>query len=108
MHSTFVILIIGISILACSSGTPSSPEPSTGIKDNGFEVYTAHCKMCHGKAGDLGMGEAKDLTVSVLSTEEMIAMITNGKGKMIPYKDMLTAKQIASVAEYARTLRKPE
>ena len=52
------------------------------------------------------MNGAKDLTASVLTREQMIAMVTHGKGAMMPYKNVLTAKQIELVVDHARTLRK--
>jgi hypothetical protein len=36
----------------------------------------------------------------------MIAMVTNGKGAMMPYKNVLTPKQIEAVVDHARKLRK--
>ena len=75
---------------------------------HGLEIYAANCKICHGNTGDLGMGDAKDLTASTISMEEVIARITNGKGNMVPYKNVLTPKQIETVAEYVLTLRKAE
>lgn len=38
----------------------------------------------------------------------MIAMVRQGKGAMMPYKDVLTAKEIDAVVEYVRTLGKPK
>jgi mono/diheme cytochrome c family protein len=37
--------------------------------------------------------------------EERIAIITNGKGTMTPFKDMISAAEINSLAEYIGTLR---
>jgi len=108
MQPVFLSILFLFSIIACSSGTASSPDATAIESMTGLEIYAANCKMCHGNTGDLGMGDAKDLTLSVISTEEVIARITNGKGNMVPYKNVLTPKQIGTVAEYVLTLRKVE
>ena len=64
--------------------------------------------MCHGRDPKLGLNGAKDLTISTMTKTEMIAMVRQGKGAMMPYKDVLTAKEIDAVVEYVRTLGKPK
>jgi cytochrome c6 len=91
--------------LACGDGHASAPAEG-GPVSKGEELFNTNCTLCHGRKGDLGMNGAKDLTVSVLTREQMIAMVTNGKGAMMPYKNVLTAKQIELVVDHARTLRK--
>jgi mono/diheme cytochrome c family protein len=36
----------------------------------------------------------------------MIAIVRNGKGAMLPYKDVLTPEEIAAVVEHVRKLGK--
>ncbi len=108
MRPIVLPILFTISIIACSSGTDPSPDTLASKGTNGAEIYAANCKLCHGSTGDLGMGEAKDLSVSVLSKEEIISMVTNGKGNMVPYENILTTKQIEAVAEYVQSLRKTE
>jgi mono/diheme cytochrome c family protein len=43
--------------------------------------------------------------VQKLSVDEIVAVITNGKGKMQPYKGKLTDEQIKAVAEFVKTLK---
>ncbi len=87
---------------AASQGTPAGGDQAT----KGAQVFNANCALCHGRNGDLGMGGAKDLTVSALSREEMLTIVTNGKGAMMPYRNVLTPKQIEQVVDHVRTLRK--
>lgn len=68
-------------------------------------VYNTNCTMCHGRKGDLGMSGAKDLAASTLSREEVIALVTDGKGAMMPYGKTLSKKQIEAVADHVLTLR---
>lgn len=61
--------------------------------------------MCHGTGGNLGLSGAKDLTKSQLSKEEMIAVVTRGKGGMAGFGHLLSAEQINDVVDHVRTLR---
>lgn len=93
-------------LIACGSATPGEDERAVAAPPKGQQLYRMHCELCHGANGKLGFNEAKDLTVSTLSRAEMIAQVANGKGKMMPYKNVLTAKEIEAVVDYARTLGK--
>ncbi|MBP6312905.1 MAG: cytochrome c [Flavobacteriales bacterium] len=108
MRPIFLPILFTVAMIACSNGTENAPDVADTRGPSGAEIYATNCKLCHGATGDLGMGEANDLTVSVLSSEEIIAMVTNGKGNMVPYKNILTTKQIEAVAAYVETLRKKE
>lgn len=91
-------------VLAC--GNAAGPAPAEEGARKGQQLFRMHCELCHGANGKLGFNDAKDITVSTLSRAEMLAQVTNGKGKMMPYKNVLTAKEIEAVVDYARTLGK--
>ena len=102
-----VLVVASLVALACGDGQASVPAATEGgAVSKGEELFNTNCVLCHGRAGDLGMGGAKDLTTSVLTREQMITMVANGKGAMMPYKNVLTAKQIEAVVDHARKLRK--
>lgn len=92
--------------LSCGTGTASTPEAVELGGTKGEELFNANCALCHGRKGDLGMNGAKDLGLSTLTRAEMIAMVSNGKGVMMPYKNVLTPKQIEAVVDHVRSLRK--
>lgn len=71
----------------------------------GRSLFNLNCALCHGRDGKLGHG-AKDLTVSMLTKEEMIATVEQGRGAMMPYRDILTSKEIDAVVTYVRSLQK--
>jgi len=64
--------------------------------------------MCHGRKGNLNISGAKDLTKSALSEEEMIAVVTHGRGGMIGFDKTLSPQQIREVVAHVRTLRATE
>jgi mono/diheme cytochrome c family protein len=86
-------------VLACGAAS-TDLVPGTG---NGATIYATYCVLCHGKDGKLGLNGAKDLTRSPLTREEMIAVVTNGRNMMQPYKEVLTAAEIAAAVDHVRS-----
>lgn len=104
MNMTRIIIIsIALLVLACGSATGSS-EPMEADKNLGQTVFNMNCALCHGRDGKAGINGAKDLTLSTLSKEEMVAIVRNGKGAMAPYKNVLSSKEIDAVVEHVRKL----
>lgn len=98
-----VPLAIGMLLLACGSATTDGMNSD---KSPGQAVFNMNCTLCHGRDGKLGLNGAKDLSISTLTKTEMVAMVRQGKGAMMPYKDVLSAKEIDAVVEHVRTLAK--
>ena len=89
---------------AATAWAGSTPDLVAGAK-----TFKANCVLCHAEDGHgsaTGKAlKAADLTsdaVQKLSTEEMIKIVTNGKGNMPTWKATLTPDQIASVVAYVR------
>ncbi|MEX1131998.1 MAG: cytochrome c [Flavobacteriales bacterium] len=108
MKNTIFLSALGaVLIFSCASeaGDPAAPP---GARSRGATLFSTHCTLCHGKDGALGMSGAKDLRMSSLSEDEMIALVTNGKGSMAPYKNVLNKSEIEAVVEHVRTLQATE
>jgi cytochrome c6 len=81
---------------------------------SGEATYKAKCQSCHGVAGVPSPGMAKAMGVkpatdpSVKSSTEakMIAVTTNGAGKMPAFKGKITDAQIKDSVDYFRTFAK--
>lgn len=121
----FVAVIATIGWVACGGDKPSSSSSSnnssakkevaeanssdkgsaTSSNRKGKLIFKTYCVACHGADGKLGISDATDLSTSTVGMEERINQITNGKGMMTPYKDILTETQIKDVAEYLDELR---
>jgi cytochrome c6 len=92
---------------SCGNDAPKTPETAgSSERQYGSDVFRNNCVSCHGATGDMGINGAFDLTKSKLSLAEKIAVITNGRKVMTPFKQLLTADEIKSVAEYTETLKK--
>ncbi|NNF34244.1 MAG: cytochrome c [Saprospiraceae bacterium] len=100
----FAILLGGI--IACSGGNDKSKSNSkSATAIDGAKIYKSNCMLCHGDDGKLGLNNSKDLTVSKLTKEERIDIITNGKNTMVGFSSLLDEDEIKAVAEYTFTLK---
>jgi len=93
--------------------------PSSEALAAGSEVYTKHCRSCHGPSGD-GKGEkASELSVAPgdftdaskmdrLTDGELYWQTTKGRRPMPEFADKLNEQQRWDVVDYIRTFaRKP-
>ncbi len=94
-------LFIGLLLWGCGGQTEKDLPKAL----SGHQIFMKHCKICHGADGKMGLNGAKLLPDSELSLEERIKHISQGKGAMQPYKDILTAEQIQAVAEFTLSLK---
>lgn len=95
----------------CNSGSSErTPMPvntnSNEVADKGQGLYKLYCTNCHGPDGRMEFGGAADLSSSQLSKEEVITIVSNGKGLMTGFKNIMTEEEIDKVAEYTLSLRK--
>lgn len=109
LKSTVLIGLFAAAAIACGGEAPNDKKPAKAqkvAKIDGKKIYKNYCVTCHGLYGDMGASGAKNLTESTLSLEERVEIITNGKGVMTPFKDLLNEEKIKAVAEYSMTLKK--
>ncbi len=105
----FFTALSAVLILSCANAAENdSALPPTGGRVNGAKIFSTYCTLCHGKDGKLGLSDAKDLSVSLLSKEEMVAVVTNGRATMTPYKNVLSKAEIEAVVQHVRTLKTVE
>lgn len=96
--------IVGaVTMFACSGG--SDGNVAQAGNSDAKKLYMTNCASCHGEQGNLGLSGAADLTKSTLSTQEKIQIVTNGKGAMMPYRELLNPQQIEAVVAHVETLK---
>ena len=88
---------------ACLLGFPAKADVS------GAETtFKAKCAMCHGADGKgkeaMKTRDLSSADVQKQSDAELSAIITNGKGKMPPYKNM-TPDQVKGMVTFIRSLK---
>ncbi len=86
-------------VMSTSAGETVSPR----------SLYVQNCARCHGSDGkaQTALGkklEADNISGGGVGTAKAVRLITNGKGKMPSFKKKLSTGQIASIAEYIKSL----
>ena len=97
------VLVALIALVACSA-TGGSEIEEQHISTPGEQIFKNQCVMCHGRKGNLNMSGAKDLTTSALTEDEMVAIVSHGRGGMIGFNMTLSQEQIKEVVAHVRTL----
>lgn len=102
---SWIILILGLVFFSSCEEKKTLKEPNQKI--DGKVIYEQNCKVCHGSKGDLGVGDAADLSKSEKTFAEKIYIITNGSesGKMTSFKRVLIEEEIDAVAKFIETLK---
>ena len=107
MQKKLFLLSAVIFIVACGENPkPQEITPAANKGEYGVDIFRKNCVSCHGAEGNMGVNGAADLTKSTLSLDERVATITNGRKVMLPFKQLLSAEEIAKVAAYTESLKK--
>jgi cytochrome c553 len=112
----FFFLLVTFIVVSCGSGVQSSESYKHKIvlkieeaSQGGQKFYFEHCKVCHGTDGKRMLAGAADLSVSEISIDERIKIIsfgkTSGKAAMPGFKNLLNQNQIAEIATYLDELK---
>lgn len=81
---------------------------TTESVDSGFNLYTLNCKVCHGDMGENNPQkmepEPPDLTTVLSQTDgELFYKITEGRGAMASYKNILSEEARWTIIAYMRS-----
>jgi polyvinyl alcohol dehydrogenase (cytochrome) len=71
------------------------PEPPDGAS-----IYATNCAVCHGADGSGGAGPDLRGIGEMHTVDELVQVITNGRGGMPAWRDELSAEEIRAVATY--------
>ena len=100
-----IIIIIGCGDANIHKKNSGKDRDAAQNSIDGAKIFKTNCELCHGHDGKLGANGSKDLTLSEMTLEERIAIITNGKGVMTAFGPILSLAEIKSVAEFTMTLK---
>ncbi|MCE7991681.1 MAG: cytochrome c [Roseivirga sp.] len=81
-------------------------DASLSALEKGQLIFTTHCTACHGTNGKLGRFGAADLTLSKLSLEQKIDIISNGSPLTVmrSFTNDLSQEEIRQVAAFVHGL----
>ncbi|GFZ79738.1 hypothetical protein GCM10008018_26620 [Paenibacillus marchantiophytorum] len=115
MNKSFLCLslLLAVSLSACGKSNTTKPSPTTGTtgtpaatssgtttKVDAQAVFKANCVSCHGANLEGLVGPNLQKVGSKLSKEQIVAIVTNGKGAMPSFKGKLSDDEISSVATW--------
>ena len=101
---TGAAVLLVLFLFACASeGNSSGNSVKANIKQ-GKEVYRKYCVLCHGEDGKKAVNGAYDITVSQLTLDERVELITHGRNLMTPFAGILTEEEIHDVSAYSMKL----
>ena len=88
-------------LAALAAGTARAADAATA------DLYQKRCAVCHGKDGKAATPMAQklgatDLTTVKTSETDIAKVITDGKGKMTPFKGKLTDGEIQALAKFVK------
>lgn len=100
------LLMVGLSMACANKDNKATETPKTEtVAADGAKIFKQSCALCHGIDGKLGANGSKDLTKSELDINARIAMVSQGKGVMTAFENILSLSEIKAVAEYTMTLK---
>jgi uncharacterized membrane protein SirB2 len=83
----------------------SSENIQTSDTLTGKLIYSQYCNSCHGDNGKKGLSGAKDLSLSKLSAEESLIVISEGRNSMMAYQNQLSKEQMVLVNNYIQDFK---
>lgn len=109
MKSFYCVPLIVYCIFFFSCGNNSTKKTSEvipiAIGTQGQTLFESNCTNCHGEDGKLCALGAKDLSLSNLTKEQKMEIITNGKSTMTSFGNILNKEEVSAVADYVETLK---
>jgi mono/diheme cytochrome c family protein len=107
-----LILLAGISTLRASSSSPSAAQASSAYTaanaGAGQQVFLQKCFQCHSvNQGETRIGPSLFHVMKgghAKTAAEIRVQLRDGKGKMPPFKDLLTPQDVDHVIAYLHTL----
>lgn len=108
MKKLLIFFAVAATIASCTTASSSDQDTATAepTSSPGMLVYTKHCKLCHGTKGDLGLSGAANLSITLLSHDEITHVVTEGRKGMPSWKAQLSPQEIQEVTDYVLTLKK--
>lgn len=108
-----LVFFVLLSLYSCDSSSKSeSIEEKEDLKtpmniEDAKAIYLLNCASCHGGDGTLKSAGAADLSKSKMTDSQIENVILNGNLKgMMPYKDILTEREVKGLVKFVPTLRK--
>lgn len=112
MRKSIVIgsVLMMLALSGCGAGKDQNANPDSGATTRpenaaAETLYQKNCLSCHGGNLQGGMGPDLRKIGASLGTEEIEAIIADGKGKMPQFKSRLDEKEIGELAGWLAEMK---
>jgi cytochrome c551 len=106
-------ILLTFSLTACGKGGTSTPTaiPETGaVTDSGGvstadaeSIYKQNCMSCHGNNMEGAIGPSLQKVGGKYNKDQIVAILTDGRGVMPSFKNKLSSNEIISLADWLST-----
>jgi mono/diheme cytochrome c family protein len=89
------------------SGSGSATTVSTAPALDGGALYARNCSGCHGSSGQGGVGPKLSggrTKIQFPDARTQVLFVSNGSGRMPPFRNSLSQAEITAIVTYTRTL----
>ena len=111
----FMTIVVAFGVMVGTHTGEASITPPHESPTSAATLYARYCSRCHGKDGSAkgirrSLSGARDLSdpgwQDRVSDERIFNVISNGKGKMPGFAKKLSERDIDSLVQFVRSLRK--
>jgi mono/diheme cytochrome c family protein len=102
-----IAAMVFVVLLFANEGGPSYRAGNGAAPSAGAALFSANCARCHGSDGGGAVGPQLSggaVTDDFPNAAREVKVVTNGRGAMPSFGDVLTPSQIAAVVAYTRSL----
>jgi mono/diheme cytochrome c family protein len=97
-------IVLGLCWFIFASTAAFTETPQSTLTSN--PIYTKQCAKCHGKTAEgrhFGGPSLRTEKATTASVNELIAIISNGKGRMPKFSGKLTPEEIRALVEQVKS-----
>jgi mono/diheme cytochrome c family protein len=105
LKNYFCTYVFGFLIMATAAGWAQSPPSGNALSSN--PIFQNNCSKCHGKSAEGHWYGGPSLVASKVaaeSKEELLNMISNGKGHMPKYAGKLSPEEINTLVQQIKAM----
>jgi mono/diheme cytochrome c family protein len=101
-------LVLFLFLYSCSNSTSVEEKRKDVVltSEETSSLFLIRCASCHGQDGKLGVSGAKDLSITLLDSVQIEQVISNGKGGMPGFGEVLYPNELKALVEKVISLKK--
>lgn len=107
MDVKLIAIVVLFGFFSCSEPVEKMDNNASPQHQSGIKFYQQRCDVCHGADGKLGASDAKDLSKSSITEEQIKNIINRGQGAMPPFEHAIESDStLIELVDHVKSLRK--